>query len=162
MNSITEMGVLFLEALGEVPPFEHLGHGHLRCQLEDFAHVEGGEPLGVVPDLERLRQQHPAELGEDGLGIPHHLATGEPLARFAPPGGITDLGGEVTDDQHGHVAEFLEVPELAKHHRPSERHRRSGGVQPEFDAEGPPGCELVGQGLGRLDHVDTAHEQLEM
>src|SRR6185436_16144320 len=40
---------------------------------------------------------------------------------------------------------ILELPQLPQDDRPAQRHRRSGGVQPELDAQRPPERELLRQ-----------------
>ena len=138
------------EPFREVVTLEHLGERHLGGELEDVGHVELRQPFGVVPDLEKIvvvPDEHLLEAVEDVLGVAPHFGLGQPLAGFTLAGRVTDLGREVTDDEHGLVPLLLEVAKLAKHDGPSECHLGSGWIHPELHPQrlafGDPFTELV-------------------
>ena len=85
------------------------------------------------------------------------------LLREAGPGGrlarrVTDLGGEVADDQDRGVTELLELAQLAQHDREAEVDVGRGRVDAELDPQRAAGAELAPEvGLG--DEVDRAGAQ---
>src|SRR5581483_7475593 len=83
--------------------------------------------------------------------------------REARPGGrlarrVADLSGEVADDEHGDVAELLELAQLAQDDREAEVDVGRGRVDAELHPEGHAAPELAAQvRLG--DDVDRARGQ---
>ena len=116
------------------------------------------EPLGVAADLEVVVEEDAAGLLDVGGGVGLDLLLREP-----GPGGrlarrVTDLGGEVADDQHRDVAELLELAQLAQHDREPEVDVGRGRVDAELDPQRTAGAELAPEvGLG--DEVDRAGAQ---
>ncbi len=97
------------EPVGKITPLQHLGNRHLGRHVQNIVHVECAEPLGVVADLQPLRQQDPAEAVQHRLRMSAHLVGGQPPARLVLPRGVTNLCGEVTHDQDRRVAEILKT-----------------------------------------------------
>ena len=70
-----------------------------------------------------------------GGGVRLDLLLGEPGPGRRPARRVADLGGEVADDEHGGVAELLELAQLAQDHREAEVDVGGGRVDPELDPE---------------------------
>ena len=71
------------------------------------------------------------------------------------PGRVTDLRGEVADDEHRDVAELLELAELAQHDREAEVDVGGGRVDAELGPQRAAGRELAAQ-IGLGDEIDRA------
>ena len=137
-----DRGVGFV-ALGEVIAREHLGHGHAAAELEGVEERHLAEPLAVAADLGLLGVEDLVGLLEVGLGVLLDLLLGEDRAGLGLTGGVADTGGVVADDEHGLVAELLELAELLEDDHVAEGQVRAGGVDAELHAQGLAGLEAL-------------------
>jgi hypothetical protein len=78
---------------------------------------------------------------------------GDVLAR-----GITDQAGEITYQEHGVMAQILELAQLVDEHRMPQVQIRRGGVEARLDPQGPARPELLCQVPLEQDLVGTASE----
>jgi len=60
------------------------------------------------------------------------------------------------------MSRVLELPQLAQHHRPAERHVGGGGIEPELHPQRPTERELVTQAIGRHDLGGTGCKRVEI
>ena len=82
--------------------------------------------------------------------------------RLIYAGGIADAGGVVADNQHGLVAEVLELPQFPQHDRMAQVQVRAGRVHAQLDAEWPAGSFSIiwrGQRVRGADLKGPAHPQ---
>ncbi len=159
-NSISEIGDTVAVAVGEVVALEHPGDRHLRGEAQDVLHVERGEPLGVAAHLEPAlgHVEDVADLFEVGLRVRVDLLLRQPGPGRRAPRRVTDLGGEVAEDQHRDVAEVLEQPQPAQHDREAEVDVGGGRVDAQLHPQRAPRLELRPQ-LRLGDDVDRARGQ---
>ena len=143
-----------LEAGAEVLALEHLLEGDARVELEDFLVAHFAEPVAVVDDLGLGPVEDLEGLVGVGGGIDEHLVARQRRASGGAAGGVADGGGEVADQEHGLVAEELELAELFQGDGVAEVKVRRGGIDAELDAQRPVKAEFfqefsVGKHLGR-------------
>ena len=101
-------------ALGEVVPLQHLGDGGLAGQAQEPVGPERAEPLRIAAHLQPVRPEDQPGLGLVGDEVGLDLLGGQAGPGGRAAGGVADLGGEVAEDQHGGVAQVLELAELAE------------------------------------------------
>src|SRR5204863_4070706 len=99
------------ETLGKVVSLEGSSHGLVRSQVEETLDAEVVQPFGVVADLRLVAVQNQEELIEDAPRIRVHLVLRQDLPGLRLLGRVADARGEVADDEHGLMAETLEVAE---------------------------------------------------
>src|SRR5207248_1182995 len=73
-----------------------------------------------------------------GLGIDVQLRARQHRPHLRAPTRISHPARVVADDQHHQVTRVLEVAQLVQHHHVPEMDVRSGGVDTQLHAQGPP------------------------
>ena len=99
-------------------------------------------------------------LVEIGLGVAFDVVGIQHRTRLVLAGRIADERGVVADDEHGFVAEVLELPEFAQDNAVAEMQVGRGGVATEFDAQGLAGLEFLEQLLARDDGLTAGSQQV--
>ena len=134
-------------ALGEVVALEDAVHGGAGGQLDDIVELHRPEPLAVEDDARPVGIQNPAVLLAVRLRVALDLLRRERRPRLRLARGIADQAGKIADDQHGFVAQVLELPQLLQHDGVADVEIGGRGVEPQLDAQRPPLGELRQEGL---------------
>ena len=101
-----------------------------------------------MPQLRSILVEDRPELLEEAVSMREDLLSWKARPGVRSTRWIAHPGGEIADDQHRRVTGVLELPELAKDHRPSEGDRRCRRVEPELDPQGPAERELAFEPVG--------------
>ena len=140
-----------IDAIAEVLALEHLLECDLGVELENFLVGHFAKPIAVVDDFGfRLVEDLKGLVGV-GLGIGEDLVAGERRASGRAAGGVADGGGEIADQQHRLVAEFLELAKLFERDRVAEVNVGCGGVDAELHTQRPAEAEFFQQFFFRKD-----------
>ena len=144
-----------LESVLEAVAVEHLRDGLSAGELDEVDQVHRAEPFAVPADFEMIRigQEDFADLGDVGFGVGVDLLAAEDRAGGVSAGGIADAGGVIADDEHGLVAQFLELANDLQRHGMAERDVGGGRVHAELDPQRLAGlgaaCRAFGGGRPR-------------
>ena len=133
-----------------------------ELRREDLLVAHLAEPVAVVDDLGLVAVEDLEGLVGVGLGVGEHLVAGERRAGGGAAGGIADGGGEVADEQHGLVAEQLELAELLQRDGVAEVDVRRGGIDAELDAQRAAEAEFFEQFLFGEDLGGAGGEEFEL
>ena len=136
-------------AAREVVPLEHPGHGGAGGEAQHVLDAHRAQPLGVAADLEGIVEEDPARLLHVGGGVGLDLLLREPGPGRRPARRVTDLGGEVADDQDRGVTELLELAQLAQHDREAEVDVGRRRVDAELDPQRAAGARACAGGRPR-------------
>ncbi len=143
-------------AFREVVAFEHPGDGHFAGEIQHVAEGHLGEPLAVEAHLGFRAVEDFEGLFEVGCRVGFDFGLGQHRAGRGTAGGVADHGGEVADDEHGLVAEVLELAQLVKDDEVPEGEVGPRGVHAEFDAQGPVGAQAFAQFIGADEVLGVA------
>ena len=132
-------------ALAEIVALEHARDGGGRRELDHAGGAERVAPLRVeanlgllgVEDLEHLR------LVRDGIGL--DLRARQRRPRHVLACGIADQAGEIADEEHDVVPQFLELAHLVDEHRMAKVQVRRSRIEAGLDAQRPTAAEFPGQ-----------------
>ncbi len=102
---------------------------------EDSFPSDPRNPIRVPPDLHTLQVEHLPELLQESFGIALDLGRGEGGTRLIVSGWIAHTRGEVAENDHRHVPEFLELAQFFKKHEMAEVEVRRGGIESRLYAE---------------------------
>ena len=108
--------LLFLEALVEVFPLEHLRDRELCRQLYEAFVAKLAQPFAIEPHLGLVAVEDLEDLGLIGFGVLVDLLAAERRARRCASGRIADEPGEVADEENDSMTHVLKVLELANEH----------------------------------------------
>ena len=100
------------DAVFEVFTLQHLLHGHPGIETDDLRKGHLIEPIPVEHHFGPLPVQDFESLRGVGFGIGQNLFPRELRPCFGTAAGVANLGGEVTDNEHGVVAQLLELAEF--------------------------------------------------
>jgi len=119
---------------------------------QDILELQSPQPFAVTADLQFLGRSvyDLAGLVDVGPGVGFDLLGRQYRACLVLSRRIADAGGVIADDQHGLVAEVLELADLTQHDGVAQVDVRCGGVQPQLDAELPAGLGGLGEPLPQL------------
>ena len=151
-------GFLGGDAVGEIFACGDLTQGHLAGELENLQEAPPREPVAVVVDLSLVEIDQTPDLVEIIAGVGRDLVFGQLGAGLIAAGGIADQRGVVADDDHGGVAQVLELAELAQGDSVPEVHIDAGGVDTVLDAHG---AFLADGSLEFLDEFGFGHDCLD-
>ena len=132
-----------LVAVAEILALQHAGDGMLGGQTDQFAGAHGAHPATVEHDQGLFRMQNLENLLLVGFGVLDHLVAGKRLAGHILARGVADHAGEITDQEHRLMAQFLELLHFVEQHGMPQVQIGGGGVESGLDAERP----ALGQAL---------------
>ena len=101
-------------AVLEIIALQHSGNGDSGGKLYYVVHGQKFQPFSVVAESGFGFVQDMEDLLLVGLGVDQHLLIGQRFAPFGFSGGIADLSGKVSDNDHDLMAQILDLPELSQ------------------------------------------------
>jgi hypothetical protein len=133
------------EAIFKVIALEHLLHGDAGIEAEDVFVGHFSKPFAIVNDLGFGAVEDFESLVGISFGVGEDFIAGERWAGGGASAGVADGGGEVSDDEDGLVAEFLELSQFFDDQGVAEVDIGGGGIDAEFRPEGAIFAEFIEQ-----------------
>lgn len=155
-------GLVGFPPFGEVVALHDAGDGGSAAEADDVFEGHFAEPVFVVIDLSFVGVEDFIDLVGDGVDVGLDFFSGELFTGFGFAAWVADHGREVSDDEAGGVAEFLEVAEFSEDDGPPEGDVGGGGVDAEFGAEGFTGGEFFAEVFFADDFGRTSAEEFEL
>ena len=142
-------GLPGLEALLEIVPLQHSGHGLPGGQLQHARGSQLAQPCRVVNNLCLFAIQNLEHLLGIGSGIFLDLFPGQGRTGGVLAGGISHGSGKVPDKENHLMSQILKGLQLIQNHCMSQMNVRSGRVHSQLYSEGTAQRELLSELLLR-------------
>ena len=121
-----------IDAITKILSLEHLLEGDTAIEPDHILKTHSLKPLAVEADGRPCGVKNLESLGLVALGILHDLIVGEMRTCYRAAARIADHRGEITDDEDGLMAQFLELTQLGQPDRVTEMNIGRGWIDTKF------------------------------